>query len=166
MKNHTPDQGKYSPEVEEILHKQPALLVRKGILLLAILVVLILAGSHFVKYPDRLAASVVMDTLSFSDSACCMGELILTSAAASIVKPGQEVVMSLQSGREGTPVEVKGKVLTVLPMGGGDYFKVLIRPDTSINDYGFTGTAYIMIGETSLLSKIFNPVLAVFRSAD
>ncbi len=166
MKKQLPDQGKYSPEVEEILHKQPSLLVRKGILFLAILVVLILCGTHFIKYPDRLAASVIMDTLSVNDSTFCMGELILTSAAASIVTPGQQALMLIQSGPEGIPVEVSGKVLTILPIGYGDYCKVLIQPDTSINVYGYTGTAHIMIGETSLLSKILNPVLAVFRSGD
>ena len=166
MKTHPADQGKYSPEVEEILHKRPSLLVRKGIFLLTMLVALLLIGSHFIKYPEKLAASITFDTLSINDSAFYRGQLILTSAAASIVKPGQPVVMNLNTVPPGIPIEVTGAVESIIPMGHGDYYEVHILPHTTEQLSGYTGTAYIMIGNASLLSKILNPVFAVFRSAD
>ncbi|MFH1295783.1 MAG: hypothetical protein ABIJ04_00720 [Bacteroidota bacterium] len=160
------DQEKYSREVEEILHKRPALLVRKGILLLTILVILLLVGSHFIKYPEKLTASVTFDTVAVHDSILLQGRIILTSAAASIVKPGQPVVMLLRTTPESTPVDVTGTIEALLPMGRGDYYTVLVQPDTQTELLGHEGTASILIGETNLLTQILNPVFAVFRSAD
>ncbi|MBE0646253.1 MAG: hypothetical protein IH596_00545 [Bacteroidales bacterium] len=177
MEHQPKDRGKYSPEVEEILHKRPSLLVRKGIFLLTILVILLLITSQFIKYPERLAASLMFVTLSDSTPGPGYGEVILTEAAASIVQVGQPVVMVLSSedGKSGS-WEVTGNVGELVSLGQGDYFRVVILPDAedlpeTLNAVrnvfaGAEGTAYIMIGETSLLEKILNPVFAVFRSAD
>lgn len=178
MKQQPTDHTKYSKEVEEILRKKPAFLVRKGILLLTILVALLLVVSHFIKYPEKLTASVTFEATTknvsapinhsaalINDSALMYGQIILTSAAASIVEPGQPVLMFLQATPESLPIEVKGTVDSLLPMGNGDYYTVLVIPAEPIQLFGYQGKAYISIGEASLLSKILNPVFAVFRSA-
>ncbi|MFC2101895.1 hypothetical protein ACFLS7_02775 [Bacteroidota bacterium] len=166
MEEQQTEKGKYSPEVEEILLKRPSFLVRKGILLLAILVVLILAVSYFIKYPERLTASVSFTNPPVSESVSAKGELILTSAAASIIATGQPVVLTLQFTEEGPQIDIPGIVGKILPIGSGDYYSVSIIPDTELQLYGYSGTAYIVTGESSLLSKILNPVFAVFRTAD
>lgn len=166
MKKHSTDQGKYSPEVEEILHKSPSFLVRNGIFLVAILVALLLISSYFIKYPENLAASVTFNTLASNDSSSCTGQLFLTSAASSNVKPGQPVVMVLNTTPQGPILEVAGTVKELIPVGKGDYYRVLILPDGTYQLFGYSGTAYILIGEASLLARVLNPVFAVFRSAD
>ncbi|TSA29163.1 MAG: hypothetical protein D4R67_02465 [Bacteroidetes bacterium] len=160
------NQETYSREVEEILHRKPALLVRQGILFLTILIVLVIAGSSFITYPEKLAASVTFGTIAPHDSSALRGKIVLTSAAASIVKPGQPVTMLLQPSPESAPVKVMGTVAAMNPIGTGDYYIVEICPDTSCSLSGYQGTATIETGEISILSNILNPVLAVFRTAD
>jgi hypothetical protein len=166
MEERQTENGKYSPVVEDLLLKRPSFMVRKGILLLAVLVVLILAGSYFIKYPEKLAASVSFTNPPVNESSSAQGEVILTSAAASIIATGQPVVMTLQFTEESPPIDIPGVVGTTLPIGSGDYYSISIIPDTEIPLYGYFGTAYIVTGEANLLSKILNPVFAVFRSAD
>ncbi|MBL7137998.1 MAG: hypothetical protein ISS17_04420 [Bacteroidales bacterium] len=166
MKQKSTDQEKYSKEVEEILHKRPAFLVRKGILILAILVALLLAGSHFIKYPEQLAASVIFRDVLINDTIGPQGQIILTAAAASLVEPGQPVRMVLQPAPGSATMEVNGTITALLPVRQGEYYTVLVWPESTLELMGFDGTAYISIGEKSLLSKILNPVFAVFRSAD
>ncbi|MBN1198929.1 MAG: hypothetical protein JXA23_06235 [Bacteroidales bacterium] len=166
MKQQETDQGKYSPEVEEILHNKPSFLVRNGIFLLVILVAILLSGACFIDYPETLAAPVSFDSCHASDSGICMGQLILTSAAASIINPGQTVQMTLHSEPAGISAEIPGTVEALTPIGYGDYTRVFIKPGRPEPLEGFSGTAYILIGKSNLLSKILNPVFAVFRSAD
>ena len=49
-----------SEEVQEILGEVPAWILRRGITLTAIIVVVILLGSAFFKYPDVITSSVVL----------------------------------------------------------------------------------------------------------
>ena len=49
-----------SEEVQEILGEVPAWILRRGITLTAIIVVVILLGSAFLKYPDVITSSVVL----------------------------------------------------------------------------------------------------------
>lgn len=160
------DKGKYSPEVEAILLKKPSLLVRQGILMLAILVAGILVGSGLIRFPEKLSASVTFDTLEVNGSVVWVGQVILTSAAASLVESGQPVAMVILPVPPATPVHLTGVVGMLRPIGHGDYYRVFILPDTTGKPQGSSGTADILIGEASLLSKILNPVFAVFRSAD
>jgi len=166
MQTTSSDKGKYSPEVEEILLKKPSLLVRQGILMLAILVAGILIGSGFIRLPEKLSASVTFDTLEVNGSVVWVGQVILTSAAASVVESGQPVAMVIQAVPQASPVNLTGVVETLQPIGHGDYYRVFILPDKAGKPEGSSGTADILIGEASLLSKILNPVFAVFRSAD
>ncbi|NQV03726.1 MAG: hypothetical protein HQ542_13840 [Bacteroidia bacterium] len=166
MEQQSINKEKYSPEVEEILHRRPSLLVRKGILMLTILVVLVLVGSHFIKYPERFAASIIFRDVLINDTIGSQGQIILTAATASMVEPGQSVRMVLQPAPGSAPIEVHGSVTALLPVRQGEYYTVLVLPNTTMKLMGFNGTAYISTGEESLLSKILNPIFAVFRSAD
>ncbi|MFH1160279.1 MAG: hypothetical protein V1733_04950 [bacterium] len=167
MKRNDPENEKYCREVEEILQKRPALLVRKGIFFLAILFVGLLVVSHFIRYPERLAASVTFeaDTLA-GDSEQMTGKIVLTAAAASIVRPKQPVTIYLNSPDSGSIRTIDGAIGVSRPMGAGDYFIVTVIRLSGPVLPGEEGKASILTGESSLLSKILNPVISVFRSAN
>lgn len=166
MQTQEKDLHKHSPEVEEILHKKPSFLVRNGIFLLVFIIAILLAGTHFIRYPERLAAPVRFDSCPASDSGICKGRLTLTEDAASIIKQGQSVQLILHSEFTGQVKETEGTIVSIKPFGYGDYVRVVILPDKPDTLEGFSGTAYIPTGESTFLSKILNPVVALFRSAD
>ncbi len=51
-----------SPSVQEIVSAKPDFLVRKGIMLIFSLVILLIIGSWFIKYPDTLEGSAIITT--------------------------------------------------------------------------------------------------------
>ncbi len=51
-----------SEEVEDIMSRPPRWIVRRGIMLLFIIVILLLAGSWFFKYPDVIATTITITT--------------------------------------------------------------------------------------------------------
>ncbi len=157
----------YSREVEEILIRRPTFLVRNGILFLVILFALLLVISSFIRYPERLAASISFTSSSLAEDISLSGKIILTADAASLVKRGQQVSLRLhRNGEEGFQGVFEGAVDSILPIGTGDFFTVYVRPSSADTLSGYEGKAYILLGKSSLLSRILNPVLAVFRPAN
>jgi HlyD family secretion protein len=52
----------HTEEVHDILSKPPSGIIRNGIMLIGIVVVLLLAGSWFVKYPDKVSATIAVSS--------------------------------------------------------------------------------------------------------
>ena len=52
----------YTEEVQEILSKPPAGIIRNGISLIGIVIILLLLGSWFIKYPDKITAPIKVST--------------------------------------------------------------------------------------------------------
>jgi len=157
---------RYSREVEEILKKKPVFLVRKGILFLVILFLALLVVSHFIQYPERLAASITFESDSVSgNSRTTTGEIILTAAVVTLIRSGQFVAIGLDPTDADSISTLEGRVSTVKPMASGEYYSVTVIHLSRPVLPGKSGKAYILTGESSLLSKIVSPVGSVFRSA-
>jgi len=108
----------YSREVKEILIRRPAFLVRNGILFLVILFALLLVISSFIRYPERLAASISFTSSSSAEDTSLSGKIILTADAASLVKRGQQVSMRLHcDGEEGLRGDFEGTIDSIFPIG-------------------------------------------------
>lgn len=52
----------HTEEVHDILSKPPSGIIRNGIMLIGIVVVLLLVGSWFVKYPDKVSATIAVSS--------------------------------------------------------------------------------------------------------
>jgi len=52
----------YTEEVQEILSKPPTGIIRNGITLIGIVIILLLFGSWFIKYPDKITAPIKVST--------------------------------------------------------------------------------------------------------
>lgn len=157
---------KYCREVEEILVRKPGFMVRRGILILALTFIVMMGGSWFIKYPEKLAAPVKFETIPSKGIHVFRGEITLSAEAVSIVKQGQSVAINLEDGSGATSVMIEGTVDTICPIGAGDYYSVLIRPSIGTPLPGIKGTVTIQTGERSILSDILSPVFSVFTNPD
>ena len=52
----------YTEEVHDILSKPPSGIIRNGVTLIGIVIILLLAGSWFIKYPDKVTAAIKVST--------------------------------------------------------------------------------------------------------
>ena len=164
MKKHPSETQKYSKEVQVILNKKPSFLVRNGILLLVILFAILLVVSHFITYPDRLAAPITFEKSEIAGSGeRFTGRIVLSADAASLVKPGFPVEMKVRQPGDSLWVTLDGVIVTLQPDEGGTYYIVYVKPGSGTIFPGYEGTAFILISQSNLLSKILNPILAIFR---
>jgi hypothetical protein len=166
MKRNEPETGRYSREVEEILRRRPAFLVRTGIFLLAVIVVILLVISHFIRIPERITASVTFrNDPSFNDTLHMQGLMVLPSATITEIEPGMQVTIFLRSSDNLTFRHLSGNLSSSVPVGGGEYSEVTVTNLSGPVQPGETGTSTILAGHSSLLAKILSPVIAVFRPA-
>jgi len=167
MKKKWKNTEKYSKEVEEILVRRPAFLVRFGILILVFVVAILLAVAAFITYPERLTTSINFPDSPVMKEGRCIGEVVLTADAASLLSSGQEVKMEL--GKRDDPetsITVEGRIFSKQPIGSGDFYTIYITHLSADTLTGYEGVAQIVTGESSLLSRIINPVFSVFRTDD
>ena len=163
MKENRLEKKKYSPEVEEILRRRSGFIVRNGILFLAIFFALLLVTTTFIKYPEQLKAPITFSQEPMAETDEIRGEIVVTADAASLITAGQPVSISLQTDDGNLPEQFTGKIYEIKPINDGIYYKLAV---TSLPDNippGVEGTAIIYTGETSLFSKILNPIFAIFR---
>jgi len=163
MKQNRPEQKKYSPEVEEILNRRTGFIVRNGILFLVIFFALLLVATTFIKYPEQLKAPINFSRGAIPETDEIRGEIVLTADAASLVKPGQVVSIFLPSDDENQPEQFTGKIGAIEPVATGTYYKIYVVSLTENVPSGVEGYAIIETSETSLFSKILNPIFAIFR---
>ena len=52
----------YTEEVNDILSKPPSGIIRNGITLIGVVIIHLLAGSWFIKYPDKITAAIKVST--------------------------------------------------------------------------------------------------------
>ncbi|MBC8314968.1 MAG: hypothetical protein ISR57_05450 [Bacteroidales bacterium] len=163
MKEKKQEQKKYSPEVEEILHRRSGFIVRNGILFLAIFFALLLVATNFIKYPEQLKAPITFTQEQLVETDEIRGEIILTADAASLIKAGQPVSISLKTADDILPDQFTGRIYEIKPVNDGTYYKLSVTSLPENIPSGVEGTAIIYSGEISLFSKILNPVFAIFR---
>ena len=163
MKQNQSEQKKYSPEVEEILRRRSGFIVRNGILFLAIFFALLLVATNFIKYPEQLKAPITFTQGPIAETEEIRGEIVVTADAASLIKAGQPVSISLQTYDSNMPEQFTGRIYEIRPVSDGTYYKLTVTSLPETIPSGVEGTAIIYSGETSLFYKILNPVFAIFR---
>jgi HlyD family secretion protein len=156
----------HSKEVQDILGRIPSWLIRNGIVMVLLIVMVLIAGSWYFKYPDVISAPVVV-AADASNPAAITGYARLPMKGAGKVKVGQRVNLKFITYPYLEYGTVKGVVSKISSVPSGDYYALeLSLPDQLVSTFGkrfefreeLKGTAEIITDEERLLNRIFSPM--------
>jgi hypothetical protein len=165
------DRG-YSPDVAGILGRKPHWIVRRGMILVALVFGVGLIGTWFLHYPERFNC-----TISFGDNRICPdnqtdlhGVIRLQTQYGSGITPGMPVRILLASPEGKNPLTATGRVDSVVRDSAGIYTSVLAHFSSdrgTVQKFLMAGqaNAQIITGNSNMLQQIFNPVISVIRGA-
>ncbi|MBC9934224.1 hypothetical protein [Chitinophaga qingshengii] len=154
-----------SEEVQEIMGKMPPWMVRSGITMIAVIMVVGLAGAWFFRYPDVLPMPVRITMQAQSPEV--RGRI--PAAEAWRVKAGQPVMLQLTAYPPDTYGLLRGTVTTSAVAETDSSFGVTVQlTQGMLSTTGkqiprqpvLTGTAEIMTDDKSLLQRILGRALA------
>lgn len=165
-----------SEKVRNIIGQVPSRIIRSGITTLFVVVMILLTGSYFFRYPDTLKGTTHLHSDS---SSLYFATINLPYHFIGKIKSGQKVNIEM----EGYPANnfglLKGEVSQVFPTpletNEASYFIVkvtLTNGMTSTQNKIITfypnlkGKAKITIGEHRLLEKLLSPIVSIFKSKE
>jgi hypothetical protein len=166
------DRG-YSPDVAEILDRKPRWLIRRGILLAAVIFAACLVATYFIPYPERLNCEVsfLIPQPGKGDEQTVHGVARLPEKYASLVKTGLQVRIIVPRESGGNPIKTRGVVADITRDPGSNYYTMMVHVETlrgmaeEILGVGH-GSAQIVTGQSNLLRQVFNPIISVIRGAN
>jgi len=159
----------HSPVVQEIMGTVPSWITRWGISVIACLMVVVLVGCYFMRYPETVTASV---TIVRDDLETFIGIMHLDSSAIGEVHEGQQVSIKLKTypyEKDGLLLGEVSHVSDVLDQRVDDISTYCVKvrlPDGLISSYGkplkyfenMDGEARIVIRNRRLVQHIFHPL--------
>lgn len=170
----------HSEEVNDILSRPPAWILRWGITLFFFIVALLIFGSIFFKYPNVLTVPVHISdlvlTLVPQEMGGIRGTLYIPQQGAGKVKPGQQVnikldhypymefgmVQAIITHVSSIPVDMGGSMMIMadvyFPKGLITNYNLSIESGAEMN-----GIADIISEEISLFVRLFNPIKSIFK---
>ncbi len=159
-----------SKEVQDLLGKVPSWLIRNGIVMMLFLLVMLLIGSWFFKYPDVVQAKVVV-VANADFPAIYTGHVELKTDAWKKVKVGQAVNLKFFNYPYLEFGSVKGIVGKISALPTGDYYSLEVNlPGKMVSTFGkklefeheLKGTAEIIMEEQRLLDRLLKPLRRLF----
>ena len=155
-----------SKEVQDLLGKVPSWLIRNGIVMVMVLLIVLVAGSWFFKYPDIVTAPVVVAVDTKYPNSLTGYVKLKTNVAK--VKIGQRANLKFASYPYLEYGMVKGVVGKIAAVPAGNSYEVEINlPNQLVSTYGknlefqqeLSGTAEIITDDQRLLNRILQPAL-------
>jgi HlyD family secretion protein len=161
----------HSKEVDDLLGRVPSWIIRNGMVMVVVVLFILISGSWFFKYPDIIAAPVVV-AVDVNDSTVITGLVKLKQNIEGKVKVGQRVNLKFVNYPYLEYGMVKGIVSKISLMPTGDYYALEVGlPEMLVSTYGkkfefgqeLNGIAEIITDDQSLLERILHPVRNVLK---
>ncbi len=161
---------RHSQEVQDLLGKVPSWLIRNGMIMIVTMLIVLLIGSWLFKYPDFVSGPVVVSA-DLGKPSQLKALIKLDRTGLEKVSPGQKVNLKFENYPYLEFGIVRGVVGKVSSVPGGDSYETEIQlPDGLTTTFGkelefrqeLKGNAEIVTENISLLSRILDPVKAVF----
>lgn len=177
-----------SDEFQEIVQQSPRWMIRSGISLILGLIVLLLVGSYFFRYPDVIKANIVVltenlpvrvDSLLNSDlhtvsekQSQIIGRITLPVKGAGKVAIGQKVNIRFDNFPYMEFGYLKGKVknISLMPSNENYIVEVELPQDMKTNydiplnfSQEMKGSAEIITEDLRLIQRFFNPLKSLLR---
>jgi hypothetical protein len=177
-----------SEEFQEIVEQSPRWMIRSGISLVLGLVILLLAGSYFFKYPDVIDGNIILYAENSSEKvnlnsspeqqiiaelqAKITGKINLSIKEARKVAVGQKVNIRLEDypSMEYGYLQAKVKSISQIP-GSGSYSVEVEVPQDLLTSFkipikfnqGMKGSAEIITADLRLIQRFVNPVKSLLK---
>lgn len=162
-----------SPEINEIISSPPKSIVRWGSSIILLIILFLLAGSHFLSFPDKIFA----ETKIINDkSGKIIASLKFNNSEFGKVRNGQRAIIKI----DGFPYMEYGSIKGIIISSG-----VINKSDKSITvmalvdyplitNYGkridfrgeLTGSSEIITRDISLLERMIYPIKYFIKSQD
>ncbi|MCX6220925.1 MAG: hypothetical protein NTZ69_08040 [Bacteroidia bacterium] len=157
----------HSKEVQDLMGRMPSWLIRNGIVMVILLLMVLVAGSWAFKYPDVIAAPVVVTTAP-GNPTTFIGCVQLRMNPSGKVQIGQRVNLKFANYPYMEYGVVKGVVGKISTVPNGDSYALEVNiPGQMVSTFGkklefqqeLKGTAEIITVERSLLDRILHPAV-------
>jgi len=177
-----------SEEFQEIVEQSPRWMIRSGISLVFGLVVLLLAGSYFFKYPDVIDGNIILYAENSSEpvnsnsspeqqiiaelQAKIIGKINLSIKEARKVAVGQKVNIRLEDYPSMEYGYIQAAVKSISPIPGGGSYSVEVEvPQNLLTSFkipikfnqGMKGSAEIITADLRLIQRFVNPVKSLLK---
>jgi hypothetical protein len=158
-----------SSEVQEILSKPPAALVRYGTVLICIIMTLLIASTFYFKYPDIVSGTA---TITTDDSGKIIAHVKIPVSLIYKIKEGQQVNIKADMYPYLKFGYLKGEISNISPDSDKQYYTFLIKMQdglmTSNNNMlkftgELTGVADILTDNRSIFERIFGQIYNLFK---
>ena len=154
----------HSKEVQDLMGRMPSWLIRNGIVMVILLLMVLIAGSWLYKYPDIIAAPVVV-TSEPGNPTTLIGFVRLKMNPSGKVQIGQRVNLKFTNYPYMEFGVVKGIVSKISSIPNGDSYALEVNlPGQMVTTFGkrlefqleLKGTAEIITEERRLLGRILH----------
>jgi hypothetical protein len=160
----------HSKEVQDLLGKVPSWLIRNGNLMVFVILLLLVAGTWFFKYPDIISAPVVVTTKA-TDKGLVTGSVQVKMSGKGKIKTGQRVILKFTNYPYLEYGTVRGIVGKIAELPSGDSYALEVDlPEKMNSSFGknldfqdeLKGIAEIVTEEISLMERMLKPMRKLF----
>ncbi|MDR1225748.1 MAG: hypothetical protein LBK47_02470 [Prevotellaceae bacterium] len=176
---------KYSEEVSQIMNTIPSFTIRWGISVLAIITLLVLSGSYFIKYPEVISMDIklikaedvnftgYLSLKSYSDSAAYIAVCPIPEVFLGKVKAGQVVNVKLKAYPYQEYGLLRGRIDSIFFDSLADNQMVIISmPDGLVTLYkknikfhkGMSGVAEIITHKRRIIDPLLDAIRSFYRN--
>ena len=153
-----------SEEVQEIMGEVPAKIVRWGTTIFFLILIILLAGSYYFKFPEVVKSDIQVTIMNNK----IISNVGLSSFGAGKIKAGQKVLIGLKSFPEHEFGYLEGviKSISYMELDNGNYNASIIFKNNLKTNHGynlpsdgiFEGKATIITKDTRLLERIISTI--------
>lgn len=175
--------NRHSKEAEEILGRIPSWTVRYGAMAVFMIMMIIVIGCCFIKYPDKISGTLTIEN-SPADAwqpvqgvvdKDIVGVIGISQSDIQRVCTGQQVVVRMKAYPYMEYGVLMGEISYVSPLpersAGGQYVVKVIFPGGMVTSYnkelhcgpGMVGDAEIIVENRALILKFFEPIKGLFE---
>ena len=178
--------NRHSKEAEEILGRIPSWTVRYGAMAVFMIMMIIVIGCCFIKYPDKISSILTIENsptdagqpVSGSVDKDIVGVIGISQSDIQRVCIGQQVVVRMKAYPYMEYGVLKGEISYVSPLPErsegkqeGQYVAKVTFPGGMVTSYkrrldcapGMVGDAEIIVENRALILKFFEPIKGLFE---
>lgn len=160
-----------SQDVQDVLGKVPPSILRWGITVIALVLIVLLVGAYFFKYPDTLSGQASLTTTIVEKESTPVCTMMLPAQGSGKVKVGQRALVRLISFPDHEFGYLEGRVerISDTPSAEGNYVVEIHLPKGLVTNSGvqlpsnrrMQGSADIIIDDIRLLVRLFPPLKSI-----
>lgn len=168
-----------NPYTDVVLGRIPAWISNWGIIIVFLTLSLFTLFFHFIHYPQIIARPIYLIEKTSSlplknlNDICIVGEMKIIADEIVRIKKGMEINIKLNAYNSNKYGVIKGVVDTISYSGkDAVYIVTVYLPEGLITSYGkeiiytkgLTGVGNIVINETTMLTRIVQPIKELFQN--